>query len=115
MVPSASAGEAPRIVTCTRRYVAIRLRDVNVALLSPRYERQVRMPRPTAKAHMHFKAIPQTDVPQGRNGKHKTIVTQILSDLDQVPRGVALKIPLATLTDAKENVRSALNRATRKY
>jgi hypothetical protein len=38
----------------------------------------------------------------------------ILSDLGQVPRGVALKIPLAQLAESKEKVRSALNRATRK-
>jgi hypothetical protein len=56
----------------------------------------------------------QTDVPQGRNGKHKQIVTKILSDLDQIQKGVALKVPLAQLTESKEKVRSALNRATRK-
>ena len=63
---------------------------------------------------MNFKAIRQTDVPQGRNGKHKQIVTRILSDLDQIDDGIALKVPLAPLTESKENVRSALNRATRK-
>jgi hypothetical protein len=63
---------------------------------------------------MNFTAMPQADVPQGRNGKHKQIVTKILSDLDQVPTGVALKVPLAQLVDSKEKVRSALNRATRK-
>ena len=63
---------------------------------------------------MNFKSMPQEDIPQGRNGKHKAIVTKILSDLDQVEPGVALKVPLAQLTDSKENVRSALNRATRK-
>ena len=63
---------------------------------------------------MHFKGIQRTDVPQGRNGKHKTIVTKILSDLDQVQQGIALKVPLAELADGKERVRSALNRATRK-
>lgn len=65
-------------------------------------------------APMNFKSMPQGDVPQGRNGKHKAIVTKILSDLDQVQPGVALKVPLAQLSDSKENVRSALNRATRK-
>jgi len=63
---------------------------------------------------MNFTSMPQVDVPQGRNGKHKAIVTRILSDLDQVQKGVALKVPLAQLADTKENVRSALNRATRK-
>jgi len=70
-------------------------------------------PRPP-RAAMNFKAMPQKDVPQGRNGKHKQIVTAILSDLDQIEDGVALKVPLATLADSKVKVRSALNRATRK-
>jgi hypothetical protein len=69
---------------------------------------------PTKKVAMNFKAMPQTDVPQGRDGKHKQIVTKILSDLDQIHKGVALKVPLAQLTESKEKVRSALNRATRK-
>ena len=66
------------------------------------------------KLPMNFKSMPQVDVPQGRNGKHKAVVTRILSDLDQVQQGVALKVPLSQLTDGKEKVRSALNRATRK-
>jgi DNA helicase TIP49 (TBP-interacting protein) len=68
----------------------------------------------TRKLPMNFKSMPQADVPQGRNGKHKEIVTKILSDLDQVQTGVALKVPLAQLAESKEKVRSALNRATRK-
>ena len=63
---------------------------------------------------MNFKEMAQADVPQGRNGKHKEIVTMILSDLAQVQEGVALKVPLAQLAESKEKVRSALNRATRK-
>ena len=63
---------------------------------------------------MNFKHMPQIDVPQGRHGKHKQIVLKILSDLDQVQKGVALKVPLAQLKESKERVRSALNRATRK-
>lgn len=65
-------------------------------------------------APMNFKSMPQEDVPQGRNGKHKAIVTRILSDLDQIQPGVALKVPLEELADSKENVRAALNRASRK-
>ena len=68
----------------------------------------------TNKAAMNFKTMAQVDVPQGRNGKHKEIVTQILSDLDQLAPEVALKIPLAELEESKENVRSALNRAINK-
>jgi hypothetical protein len=66
------------------------------------------------KSSMNFKTMPQVDVPQGRNGKHKQVVTRILADLDQLPEGAALKIPLADLAESKEKVRSALNRATHK-
>jgi DNA helicase TIP49 (TBP-interacting protein) len=66
------------------------------------------------KPTMNFKTMQQVDVPQGRNGKHKQIVTKILADLDQLPKGVALKVPLAELEEGKENVRSALNRAIHK-
>lgn len=66
------------------------------------------------KASMNFKTMSQTDVPQGRKGKHNQIVHRIFSDLDQLPAGVALKVPLAELKQTKENVRSALNRAVHK-
>jgi hypothetical protein len=65
-------------------------------------------------APMHFKTMVQADVPQGRNGKHKLIVTTILKDLDGLKAGAAIKVPLADLAQSKEKVRSALNRATRK-
>ena len=68
----------------------------------------------TKKSVLHFKAMQQSEVPQGRNGKHKVIVSKILADLDQIEAGIALKVPLAQLTASKEQVRSALNRATRK-
>jgi DNA helicase TIP49 (TBP-interacting protein) len=69
---------------------------------------------PGKKTPMNFKTMAQVDVPQGRNGKHKQIVTEILSDLDQLAPGIALKVPLAELEETKENVRSALNRAIHK-
>ena len=66
------------------------------------------------KVPMNFKTMSQAEVPQGRNGKHKQVITAILSDLDQLPAGVALKVPLAELEESKENVRAALNRAAHK-
>jgi hypothetical protein len=65
-------------------------------------------------APMHFKTMVQADVPQGRNGKHKVIVTTILKDLAALKAGSAIKVPLAELGESKEKVRSAMNRATRK-
>ena len=61
-----------------------------------------------------FKTMPQVDVPQGRRGKHNKIVSAILDELDQLKDGAALKVPISELADTMENVRSALNRATRK-
>lgn len=62
----------------------------------------------------HFKTLLQADVPQGRKGKHRQIVSTILEDLDQLKEGSALRVPLADLAGSKAKVRSALNRATRK-
>jgi hypothetical protein len=65
------------------------------------------------KPPMNFESVLQIDVPKGRDGKHKHIVEMLLSDLAQIASGSALKIPLDALPDSKENIRSALNRATR--
>ena len=71
------------------------------------------MPGRKNVSRTHFGSVLQKDVPQGRNGKHKGIVTQILSDLERVEAGRALQVPLAQLEHSKEKVRSALNRASR--
>jgi len=62
---------------------------------------------------MKFESVLQVNVPKGRDGKHKEIITQLLSDIAQLAPGNALKIPLAELPDSKENIRSALSRAAR--
>ena len=62
-------------------------------------------------ASMRFESVSQADVPKGRDGKHKQIITQLLSDIGQLAIGSALKVPLADLPDSKENIRSALSRA----
>jgi hypothetical protein len=62
---------------------------------------------------MRFESMRQADVPKGRDGKHKAIMQQLLSDLNHLEEGNALKIPLSALPDSKENIRSALSRATR--
>jgi hypothetical protein len=63
---------------------------------------------------MNFHTISRQDVPQGRNGKHKQIISKILADLNQSEEGVALKIPMTELAEGKARVRAALSRATRK-
>lgn len=69
-------------------------------------------PEPNTSS-MRYESINQADVPKGRDGKHKKIVTQIVNDIGLLEPEHALKVPLAQLPDSKENIRSALNRATR--
>jgi TusA-related sulfurtransferase len=60
-----------------------------------------------------FQSILQVDVPKGRDGKHKQIILTLIAAIEKLADGSALKIPLAELPDSKENIRSALSRATR--
>ena len=60
-----------------------------------------------------FESVLQVDVPKGRDGKHKNIITRLLGDIAKLGDGAALKIPLSELPDTKENIRSALSRAAR--
>jgi len=62
----------------------------------------------------HFGSVLRAEVPKGRNGKHKQIITAILADLESLKAGSALKIPLAELGDTKANIRSALQRESQK-
>ena len=72
------------------------------------------MRNPTGKKPPHFRTMLQTDVPQGRKGKHNQIVAEILGDLDDLKPGTAMKVPIDGLAESMQKVRSALNRATRK-
>ncbi len=72
------------------------------------------MKNPTGKKPPHFTTMLQTDVPQGRKGKHNQIVAEILNDLDDLKPGAAMKVPIDGLAETMQKVRSALNRATRK-
>ena len=65
----------------------------------------------SAPSSMRFTSVAQADVPKGRDGKHKQIITQLLSDIAQLDHGSALRIPLADLPDTTETIRSALSRA----
>lgn len=71
------------------------------------------VPAVLLKKKQNFSVMSQSDVPHGRNGKHKNIVTQILDDLDGLKDGNAIKIRLAELPDTKEKIRAALSRAVR--
>ena len=62
----------------------------------------------------HFGNKLISTIPHGRKGKHNLIVSMILDDLDKLDPEKAVLVPLDSLEAEKmENVRSALNRATR--
>jgi hypothetical protein len=72
------------------------------------------MPNGKGTANGRFRTTDVANIPTGRKGKHHAVVTDILKDMDGLEQGKALKIPIAELPDTVVNVRSALNRATRK-
>lgn len=73
------------------------------------------MPKREAKeTRMRYQTMLQSEVPQGRHGKHKPVISVILDDLNRLKDGAALKVPLSELKEGKAKVRSALNRAARK-
>jgi len=64
--------------------------------------------------NMHYESVNRADVPQGRKGKHRTAVANILADLSKLKAQQAVRVPLSTLKGEKmQNLRSALNRVTR--
>jgi hypothetical protein len=87
-----------------------KLREFIVTIAS-RLEGHMEDTKNEATRPMRFNSVLQAEVPKGRDGKHKEIVTQLLSDIEQLNAGSALKIPLADLPDSKENIRAALSRA----
>jgi hypothetical protein len=66
-----------------------------------------------AEEQTKFESVLRIDVPKGRDGKHKSIITRLLDDIARLDDGTALKIPLSQLPDTKQNIRSALSRAAR--
>jgi len=62
----------------------------------------------------NYESVNRKDVPQGRKGKHRKAVSDILADLSKLNAQQAIKIPLSSLNGEKmQNLRSALNRVTR--
>ena len=77
-------------------------------------ERATHMGRNGNKSELHYSAVNRSDVPRGRKGKHRKAVADILGDLARLNAEQAVKIPLSSLDGEKmQNLRSALNRATR--
>lgn len=57
-----------------------------------------------------YRQVALSDVRRGRRGKHHDLVEGILTELETVPAGSALQIPLAQIALGLANVRSAVHR-----
>jgi hypothetical protein len=55
----------------------------------------------------HYASVNRSDVPQGRKGKHRKAVADILADLSKLSDQQAVKIPLSSL-EWQENAESSL-------
>ena len=85
---------------------------------APKNDRKISSNAPGKKGKAvtpsNFSSTLISTIPHSRKGKHNLIVAMILEDLDKLEPEKALLVPLESLHGEKmENVRSALNRATR--
>jgi len=62
----------------------------------------------------NFESIAQGDLPSGRKGKHHSLLVKVIEDLEHLPDGRAIKIPLAEFEGSVADIRSAISRATKK-
>src|SRR5579864_2381922 len=62
---------------------------------------------------LHYSAVNRSDVPQGRKGKHRKTVSDILGDLSKLKAEEAVQIPLSSLNgEQMQTLPSALHRVT---
>src|SRR5579864_8773584 len=55
--------------------------------------------------------LPLSELRQGRHGKHHVIVARIAAEIEALPDGEALRIPLDGMQVSLANLRSAISRA----
>ena len=66
-----------------------------------------------AKRETKYETVNIGDVRQGRRGKHHELMQGVLRDLEVLPAGKAIKIPLDGVNGVSlANLRAAINRAT---
>jgi hypothetical protein len=63
---------------------------------------------------VHFPSVPLAEVVDDRLSRHGKIVSQILSDLEQLDEFSAIKVNLVEAGKKKADLRSALHRAAKK-
>ncbi len=62
---------------------------------------------------LHFPAVPLTTATSNRNGRHRRITSEILSDLKKLDEHSALKINFVEAGVKKADLRSAVHRAAK--
>jgi hypothetical protein len=61
----------------------------------------------------HFLAVPLTTATRNRNGKHRRITSEILSDLKRLDEHSAVKVNFVDAGVKKADLRSAVHRAAK--
>lgn len=69
-------------------------------------------PQPDERAECE--TISQVDLPNGRKGKHYSMLLRVLKNLERLGDGRAIKIPLNECEGAAADIRAAIFRATNK-
>jgi hypothetical protein len=68
-----------------------------------------------ANGHLkaEFEQVIVADIRKGRRGKHNELLNRVLRDLEELPEGSAIKIPLGDVDGVSlANLRSAVHRGT---
>jgi len=68
------------------------------------------MSRPGKPSASKYRHVELSSLRKGRRGKHHELVERILQELEAVPSGSALQVPLADVEIGLANVRSAVHR-----
>ncbi len=101
------------------RYVYVAILDLHryaryAKCMRPYGKRKKRCVKKQLKSEKEFKTISTSDLPNGRRGKHHQVVVKVAKELEQLPEGRAIQIPLADFAGTIADLRSALHRATKK-
>jgi hypothetical protein len=64
-----------------------------------------------ARSRGGFERVPLSELRQGRHGKHHELITDIASQIETLPDGEAIRIPVEHVGVSLANLRSAIGRA----
>ena len=74
-------------------------------------KRKSESPAPAGKPE--FEQVIVADIRKGRRGKHNDLLRRVMGDLQELPEGSAIKIPLEDVNGVSlANLRSAVHRGT---